>query len=230
MSRSRASPGTPPGLGGGEAHRAGRRRPEDGAVSLWPRRLRCPGAGETVAVLLLPGFGPTLILDRLQQVEHEAYLTFMAGRAGLQVPEVLAVGRFGPRRDAALITRLPDGPALSEADEDSSVRRNSRRAAPGRGRSCSLSFRWSRRPGLSPVPSRASCPWAVRPGDVEHLHRARRRRRRGVRRPGQVLPAPGLRLGDGGRLGAIASAASWAARGCSSSFPSASPPGASTRR
>jgi tRNA A-37 threonylcarbamoyl transferase component Bud32 len=63
--------------------------------------------------------GPTLILDRLQQVEHEAYLTFMAGRAGLQVPEVLAVGRFGPRRDAALITRLPDGPALSEADADS---------------------------------------------------------------------------------------------------------------
>ena len=63
--------------------------------------------------------GPTLILDRLQQVEHEAYLTFMAGRAGLQVPEVLAVGRFGPRRDAALVTRLPDGPALSEADEDS---------------------------------------------------------------------------------------------------------------
>ena len=46
-------------------------------------------------------------------------LTFMAGRAGLQVPEVLAVGRFGPRRDAALVTRLPDGPALSEADEDS---------------------------------------------------------------------------------------------------------------
>src|SRR6185312_9604251 len=40
--------------------------------------------------------GPTLILDRLQQVEHEAYLTFMAGRAGVLVPEVLAVGRFGP--------------------------------------------------------------------------------------------------------------------------------------
>jgi glycosyltransferase 2 family protein len=60
--------------------------------------------------------GPTVILDRLQQVEHEAYLTLMAGRVGVRVPEVLAVGRFGPSRDAALVSRLPDGPALSEAD------------------------------------------------------------------------------------------------------------------
>jgi uncharacterized protein (TIRG00374 family) len=61
--------------------------------------------------------GPALILDRLQQVEHEAFLTLMAGRAGVPVPEVLAVGRFGPSRDAALVTRLPDGQALSEADD-----------------------------------------------------------------------------------------------------------------
>ncbi|HLK72091.1 MAG TPA: lysylphosphatidylglycerol synthase transmembrane domain-containing protein [Streptosporangiaceae bacterium] len=60
--------------------------------------------------------GPTLVLDRLQQVEHEAYLTMMAGRAGLLVPDVLAAGRFGPSRDAALVTSLPDGPALAEAD------------------------------------------------------------------------------------------------------------------
>jgi len=60
--------------------------------------------------------GPTLILDRLQQVEHEAYLTLMAARAGAGVPDLLAAGRFGPSRDAALITRLPDGPALAEAD------------------------------------------------------------------------------------------------------------------
>ena len=59
--------------------------------------------------------GPTLILDRLQQVEHEAYLTLMAGRAGVLVPDVLAAGRFGPSRDAALVTRLPDGVVLSEA-------------------------------------------------------------------------------------------------------------------
>ncbi len=61
--------------------------------------------------------GPTLILDRLQQVEHEAYLTFMAGRAGVLVPEMLAAGRFGPSRDAALVTRLPNGPVLAEADD-----------------------------------------------------------------------------------------------------------------
>jgi uncharacterized protein (TIRG00374 family) len=59
--------------------------------------------------------GPTLILDRLQQVEHEAYLTLMAGRAGVGVPQVLAAGRFGPSRDAALVTRVPAGPALAQA-------------------------------------------------------------------------------------------------------------------
>jgi len=59
--------------------------------------------------------GPTLILDRLQQVEHEAYLTLMAGRAGVLVPDVLAAGRFGPSGDAALVTGVPDGPALPEA-------------------------------------------------------------------------------------------------------------------
>jgi uncharacterized protein (TIRG00374 family) len=62
--------------------------------------------------------GPTLILDRLQQVEHEAYLTLMAGRAGLLVPDVLAAGRFGPSRDAALVTQVPDGVALAEATGD----------------------------------------------------------------------------------------------------------------
>jgi hypothetical protein len=59
--------------------------------------------------------GPTLILDRLQQVEHEAYVTLMAGRAGVLVPDVLAAGRFGPSRDAALVTRAPDSVALATA-------------------------------------------------------------------------------------------------------------------
>jgi uncharacterized protein (TIRG00374 family) len=61
--------------------------------------------------------GPTLILDRLQQVEHEAYLTLMAGRARVGVPEVLAAGRFGPSKDAALVTRMPDGLVLSQAGD-----------------------------------------------------------------------------------------------------------------
>ncbi len=60
--------------------------------------------------------GATLIMDRLQQVEHEAYLTLMAERAGVLVPDVLAAGRFGPSSDAALVTRVPDGPALAQAD------------------------------------------------------------------------------------------------------------------
>jgi uncharacterized protein (TIRG00374 family) len=60
--------------------------------------------------------GPTLILDRLQLVEHEAYLTLMAGRAGVLVPDVLAAGRFGPSRDAALVTRAPAGTTLAQAD------------------------------------------------------------------------------------------------------------------
>ena len=62
--------------------------------------------------------GPTLILDRLQQVEHEAYLTLMAGRAGVLVPDVLAAGRFGPSRDAALVTQVPDSVVLAEATGD----------------------------------------------------------------------------------------------------------------
>jgi uncharacterized protein (TIRG00374 family) len=65
--------------------------------------------------------GPTLILDRLQQVEHEAYLTMMAGQAGVGVPEVLAAGRFGPSGDAALVTRVPEGPALAQATDVADV-------------------------------------------------------------------------------------------------------------
>jgi glycosyltransferase 2 family protein len=61
--------------------------------------------------------GSTLILDRLQQVEHEAYLTLMAARAGVLVPGVLAAGRFGPSGDAALVTSVPGGPALARATE-----------------------------------------------------------------------------------------------------------------
>jgi glycosyltransferase 2 family protein len=57
--------------------------------------------------------GPTLMINRLQQVEHEAYLTFLAAKAGVEVPEVVAAGRCGPSRDAVLVTRLPTGPRLA---------------------------------------------------------------------------------------------------------------------
>ena len=62
--------------------------------------------------------GPTLMINRLQQVEHEAYLEFLAAQAGVLVPEVVAAGRCGPRGDAVLVTRLPAGPRLAELSGD----------------------------------------------------------------------------------------------------------------
>jgi glycosyltransferase 2 family protein len=60
--------------------------------------------------------GPSLTITRLQQVEHEAYLTLRAGRAGVAVPEVLEAGTAGPSGDALLVYRWPAGTALAEAD------------------------------------------------------------------------------------------------------------------
>lgn len=61
--------------------------------------------------------GPTLMFNRLQQVEHEAYLTLLAGHAGVHVPEVVAAGRCGPSHDATLVTRLPAGERLGACRE-----------------------------------------------------------------------------------------------------------------
>ena len=60
--------------------------------------------------------GPSLMLTRLQQVEHEAYLTMRAGQAGAAVPEIVEAGTAGPSKDALLVYRLPAGTALSDAD------------------------------------------------------------------------------------------------------------------
>jgi glycosyltransferase 2 family protein len=60
--------------------------------------------------------GPSLTITRLQQVEHEAYLTLRAGQAGVAVPEVLEAGTAGPSGDALVVCRLPPGVALAEAD------------------------------------------------------------------------------------------------------------------
>lgn len=62
--------------------------------------------------------GPTLMINRLQQVEHEAYLQFLAAQSGVPVPEVVAAGRCGPRGDAVLVIRLPAGPRLAELPSD----------------------------------------------------------------------------------------------------------------
>jgi uncharacterized membrane protein YbhN (UPF0104 family) len=60
--------------------------------------------------------GPSLTITRLQQVEHEAWLTVRAGRAGVAVPEVLEAGTAGPSGDALLVSRWPAGTALADAD------------------------------------------------------------------------------------------------------------------
>ena len=61
--------------------------------------------------------GPTLVFNRLQQVEHEAYVTLLAGHLGVPVPEVVAAGRCGPSNDATLVTRLPAGRRLADCSE-----------------------------------------------------------------------------------------------------------------
>jgi glycosyltransferase 2 family protein len=66
--------------------------------------------------LLYRDSGPSLTISRLQQVEHEAYLTLRAGQAGVAVPEVAEAGTAGPTHDALLVCRLPPGTALSDAD------------------------------------------------------------------------------------------------------------------
>ena len=60
--------------------------------------------------------GPSLMITRVQQVEHEAYLTMRAGQVGVAVPEIVAAGTAGPSKDALLVSRLPTGKPLSEAD------------------------------------------------------------------------------------------------------------------
>src|ERR1700733_4700947 len=60
--------------------------------------------------------GPTLTFTRLQQVEHEAYLTLLADRAGLLVPKVIAAGSAGSSHDVLLVSRMPQGTRLSGTD------------------------------------------------------------------------------------------------------------------
>jgi glycosyltransferase 2 family protein len=60
--------------------------------------------------------GASLTLTRLQQVEHEAFLTLRADQAGVVVPDIVEAGTAGPASDALLVCRLPPGVPLSAAD------------------------------------------------------------------------------------------------------------------
>ncbi|MGD0557404.1 MAG: YbhN family protein [Streptosporangiaceae bacterium] len=65
--------------------------------------------------LLYRDSGPSLTITRLQQVEHEAFVTLRASQMGAAVPELAAAGTAGPSGDALLVSRLPAGTTLSEA-------------------------------------------------------------------------------------------------------------------
>ena len=60
--------------------------------------------------------GPALMITRLQQVEHEAYLTLRAAQAGVAVPEIVDAGTAGSVKDALLVYRWPAAIKLSDAD------------------------------------------------------------------------------------------------------------------
>lgn len=62
--------------------------------------------------------GPTLSFTRLQQVEHEAYLTLLASRGGARVPEVIAAAKAGAAGDAVLVSRMPPGVPLAASDAE----------------------------------------------------------------------------------------------------------------
>ena len=66
--------------------------------------------------LLYRDSGPGLTITRLQQVEHEAYVTMRAGLADVAVPEIVEAATAGPSRDALLVYRMPPGTALSDTD------------------------------------------------------------------------------------------------------------------
>jgi len=62
--------------------------------------------------------GPFLAFTRIQQVEHEAYLTLLAARALKdRAPRVRAAGTAGPSHDALLATDPPGTTRLSELDD-----------------------------------------------------------------------------------------------------------------
>ena len=70
--------------------------------------------------------GPSLTITRLQQVEHEAYLTLRAARAGAAVPDIVEAGTAGPAQDALLVWRRPGHTAVRGR------RRRRERRGPGR--------------------------------------------------------------------------------------------------
>ena len=61
--------------------------------------------------------GPVPALTRLQELEYEAYVTLLAERAGVRVPDVIATGKGGPGT-ALLVERPVEGPRLAALPVD----------------------------------------------------------------------------------------------------------------
>jgi uncharacterized membrane protein YbhN (UPF0104 family) len=62
--------------------------------------------------------GPRLSANRLEQVEHEAYLTLLVERAGVSTADVVVAGQSPETGDAVLVTRPPSGRPLAELEPD----------------------------------------------------------------------------------------------------------------
>jgi uncharacterized membrane protein YbhN (UPF0104 family) len=95
----------------------------DGAalrVSVYGRDARDAELASTVGrAIAYRDEGTALFVTRLQQAEHEAYVTLRARAAlGGAATEVLAAGRAGPSRDGVVVSRRPDGRPLAALLED----------------------------------------------------------------------------------------------------------------
>lgn len=74
-------------------------------------------AAKVWRTLMYREIGRTVSFTRLQAVQHEALATLMAQRAGVTVPDLLAVGSASP--DVALVAVAGSGPRLSDVDPGS---------------------------------------------------------------------------------------------------------------
>jgi glycosyltransferase 2 family protein len=64
--------------------------------------------------------GPEVAYSRLQQVEHESLITLMAARAGVAVPDIVAVGAASSG-DALLVSAAIDTPRLNALADDAQL-------------------------------------------------------------------------------------------------------------
>ena len=101
--------------------------------------------------------GPALSFSRIQQVEHEAYMTLLAERAGVATSRVLVAGIGGPSRDAALVVHPPPGFRLCELDEAALTR-------PTDGCPVHAPCSPCARPGSPTARSAVRRSWSIRPG------------------------------------------------------------------